>query len=158
MNLRRQPSAAQLLHQAETRTGCALEMMLRFTMYAQDRETHGRVERWTGVGETWLAVASDQVWLLHARLQLAERADTARRRGHSRASEVGSVWDHLPRRGLTMHSVARRRFHDLDLSWPAQRRLITGRLWGPRSQRDLLVGQLTGDELRHLLGGRADLT
>ncbi len=151
---RPKPSGVSLLHQAETRTGCALDMMLPFTMYAQDRENAGRVERWTGEGEVWLAVAPDQIWLLHARPQVDASADKRARRGLQRASAVGSVWDHLPRRGLTLHSVSRHRFHDVDLSWPQQRRLITGRLLGSRQERDRLIGQLAGDELRNLLGER----
>jgi hypothetical protein len=133
---------------AETRTGCPLELVLAFTMFAQDRVINRREERWSGEIAMWLALDPQHVWILHGRHRPTAPRNPQIRWALRSAPEIGSVWDKLPRRGLTAHSRARPGFHDLELSWPRELRLITGRLHGPRGQRDRAVGQLAADELR----------
>ena len=145
---RRRSRELERLRLAETRTGCPLELLLPFTMCAQDRPVNGRAERWSGELAMWLALDAQHVWILHGRHRPTATRDPQIRWALRNAPEIGSVWDKLPRRGLTAHSRARRGFHDLELSWPRELRLITGRLHGPRAQRDRAVGQLAADELR----------
>ena len=95
-----------------------------------------------------LALDPQHVWILHGRHRPTATRDPQIRWALRNAPEIGSVWDKLPRRGLTARRRARRGFHDLELSWPRELRLITGRLHGPRAQRDRVVGQLAADELR----------
>ncbi len=136
------------LRLAETRTGCPLELLLPFTMCAQDRVINRREERWSGELAMWLAVDPHWIWVLNGRHQPTGPRDSHVRWAVRSAPDIGSVWDKLARRGLTAHSRARPGFHELELSWPRELRLITGRLHGPRGQRDGLVGQLAADELR----------
>jgi len=133
---------------AETRTGCPLELLLPFTMWAQDRLINSSAERWSGELAMWLAVDRQHLWILHGRHRPTATRDPEIRRALRHAPEIGSVWDKLGRPGLTSHSSARLGFHDLQLSWPREMRLITGRLHGPCAQREFLVGQLAVDELR----------
>jgi hypothetical protein len=95
----------------------------------------------------WLAISADVVWFLYGRAVASDASEPARR--HIRnMPEIGGIWDAIARHGLTIHTKAFRASHQLDLSWPQQARLITGRLYGPRSQRERLIGILAQDELR----------
>ena len=148
MTRRARAREVERLRLAETRTGRPLELLLPFTMCAQDRLVAGKTERWSGELAMWIAVDPQHLWILHGRHRAAAASDRHAARALRSAPEIGSVWDTLARRGLTSHSSARLGFHDLQLSWPRELRLITGRLHGHRGQRDLLVGQLAADELR----------
>ncbi len=140
--------AAELLRAAESRTGCPLDLVLPFTMHAQDRLHNGQLHRWVGELPMWLAIDHQHIWILNARPLPAPNASRQARRALRNAPAVGSVWDKLPRAGQTPHSTVRRRCHALELSWPRDLRLITGQLRGPASDREQLTGLLAGDELR----------
>ena len=64
---RRRSRELERLRLAETRTGCPLELLLPFTMCAQDRPVNGRAERWSGELAMWLALDPEHVWILHGR-------------------------------------------------------------------------------------------
>ncbi len=140
--------AAELLRAAESRTGCRLDLLLPFTMHAQDRIHNGQLQRWVGELAMWLAIDHQHVWILNGRPIPAPQASREVRRALRNAPAIGSVWDTLPRTGLTLNSTDRRRSHTLELSWPRELRLIAGQLHGPAAGREQLTGLLAGDELR----------
>ncbi len=141
---------AELLRGAESRTGCPLDLVLAFTMHAQDRLHNGKLQRWVGALAMWLAIDQQHIWILNGRRLPGPHASREARRALRNAPAIGSVWDKLPRTGLTLNSTARRRSHTLELSWPRELRLITGELHGPAAAREQLTGLLAGDELRIL--------
>ncbi|MGO9902709.1 MAG: hypothetical protein ACLP0J_24155 [Solirubrobacteraceae bacterium] len=148
ISLGHREDAAQRLRGAESRTGCRLDLLLPFTMHAQDRIHNGQLQRWVGQLPMWLAIDHQHIWILNGRPIPAPQASREVRRALRNAPAIGSVWDTLPRTGLTLNSTVRWRAHTLELSWPRDLRLIAGELHGPAADREQLTGLLAGDELR----------
>ena len=87
------------LRLAETRTGCPLELLLPFTMCAQDRVINRREERWSGELAMWLAVDPQHLWILHGRhrptgaTRPADPLGASQRTGHrERVGQARAAW------------------------------------------------------------------
>jgi hypothetical protein len=111
---RRLSRELERLRLAETRTGCPLELLLPFTMCAQDRPVNGRAERWSGELAMWLALDAQHVWILHGRHRPTATRDPQIRWAVRSAPEIGSarrdrcvLIDANPDRGTLGTSFAR---------------------------------------------------
>ena len=140
-----EPSLPETLESAEARVGHPLTVVCPFTLTAQDRTPNGTPQRWAGQAPMWLALDEQRLWFLYGREQPAGADPLASAYAH-RVPEIGGVWDVLPRAGLVLHAREHQQFDQLEMSWPAQYRLIAGELHGPAEQRRHLTGLLAADQ------------